>query len=62
MGTDFLVGPVATGQEVFSFKLKEGRFRLDIVKKFYDKGGEPHKGCSSPTRGNIQSWIGMGSE
>jgi len=34
MGTDFLAGPVAIGQWV-SFKLKEGRFRQDIRKKFF---------------------------
>ncbi|KAK4830585.1 hypothetical protein QYF61_011820 [Mycteria americana] len=35
MGTDFLVGPVAIGQGVMGFKLKEGRFRLDVRKKFF---------------------------
>ena len=35
MGTDFLVGPVATGQEVNGFNLKEGRFRLDRRKEFF---------------------------
>lgn len=34
MGTDFLVSPVV-GQEIMFFKLKEGRFRIDIRKKFF---------------------------
>jgi len=29
---------VAIGQKVNSFKLKEGRFRLDIRKKFLQRG------------------------
>ncbi|KAK4831989.1 LOW QUALITY PROTEIN: hypothetical protein QYF61_020372 [Mycteria americana] len=32
---DFLRGPVATRQEIMVFKLKEGRFRLDIRKQFF---------------------------
>jgi len=35
MGTDFLVGPVAIGQGGNGFKLKDGRSRLDIKKKFF---------------------------
>ena len=35
MGTDFLVGPVVVGQGGNSFKLREGRFRLHIRKKFF---------------------------
>jgi len=33
MGTNFLAGPDATGQGVMIFK--EGKFRLDIRKKFF---------------------------
>ena len=50
------------------FKLKEGRFRLDIKEEiFYDEGGEAlaqiaQRGgqCSIP--GNIQGQVGQGSE
>lgn len=31
MGTDFFLDPVVIGQEVNSFKLKEGRLRLDVI-------------------------------
>jgi len=33
MGTNFLAGPIVIRQGVY--KLKEGRFRLDIRKKFF---------------------------
>lgn len=36
-GRDFLTGPVAIGQGVNDFKLKEGRVRLDIRKKIFTR-------------------------
>ena len=50
------------------FKLKEGRFKLDIREKFfYDKGGEAlaqvaHIGDGCPIPGGIQGQAGPGSE
>jgi len=50
------------------FKLKEGRFRLDIRKKyFYKEGGEmleqvAQRGGRCPFPGNIQGQVGWGSE
>jgi len=35
MGTNFLAGPVAKGQGVMVLNLREGRFRLDMRKKFF---------------------------
>ena len=35
MGTNLLSGPVAIRQRGNGFKLKEGRFRLDLRKKFF---------------------------
>jgi len=50
------------------FKLREGRFRLDIRKKFfYDKGVETleliaRRSSGGPTPGNIQGQFGQRSE
>ena len=50
------------------FKLKEGRFKLDIREKFfYNKGGEAlaqvaHIGDGCPIPGGIQGQAGPGSE
>ena len=50
------------------FKLKEGRFRLDIKKTFfYDESGEAleqvaQRGGRCPIPGNIQDQVGRGSE
>jgi len=50
-----------------SFKLREGRFRLDTLEIFYDKGGETlaqiaQRGGGGPIPGNIQGQVGRGSE
>jgi len=48
--------------------LKEGRFRLDIRKKFfYNEGGETlaqvaQRGSGGPIPGNIQGQVGLRSE
>jgi len=50
------------------FKVQEGRFRLDIRKKFfYDEGSEAldhvaRRGGRCPILGNIQGQVGRGSE
>ncbi|KAK4832276.1 LOW QUALITY PROTEIN: hypothetical protein QYF61_021675 [Mycteria americana] len=50
------------------FKLREGRFRLDLEKEFfYNEGGEAleqfaQRGSGGPIPGNIQGWVGWGSE
>jgi len=49
------------------FKLKQGRFRLDIRKKLYNEGGGTLEriaqiGSGGPIPGNIQDQIGQGSE
>jgi len=50
------------------FKLKEGRFRLDIRKKFfYNEGGEileqvGHRGSRCPFTASVQGEVGRGSE
>ncbi|KAK4806794.1 hypothetical protein QYF61_005590 [Mycteria americana] len=50
------------------YKLKEGRFRLDIRKKFfYDEGGETggqvvQRSCGCPIIGSVQGQVGWGFE
>jgi len=51
-----------------SFKLKEGRFRLDLRKKFFPcEGGEAlaqvsQRSCGCPLPGSVQGQVGQGSE
>jgi len=50
------------------FKLKEGRFRMDVKEEiFYSEGGEAleqaaQRGGGGPIPGNIQGQVGQGSE
>ena len=41
MGTDFLAGPCSDRTRSNGFKLKEGRFRPDIRKKFFTRVVKP---------------------
>ena len=48
------------------FKLRQGRFRLDIRKKVFTQGGEALErvvqgGCGCPIPGGIQGQAGCGS-
>ena len=48
-----------------SFKLKEGRFRLDIRKKFFPVKGETlaqvsQSSCGCPLPGSVQGQVGRG--
>ena len=70
--TDSLAGSVAI--RVNCFKIKEGRFILDIRKKFFffsspimammhwHRLHSPQRGGGCPVSGNIQGQAGQGSE
>ena len=67
MRTYVSAGPVATGQRDNTFKVKEGRFRLDTRKKFFTMKVLNHwkrfsrRGSRCPIPGNIQGQVGRGS-
>lgn len=66
MGTDFFLHPVVIGQGVNSFKLKEGRLRLDVKNIFFYEGGETLKKVTQRVgrhliKGNSQGQVGWGS-
>jgi len=49
------------------FKLKEGKFRLDIRKKLHYEGGEAlaqvaQRSCGCPLPGSVQGQVGWGFE
>ena len=48
------------------FKLRQGRFRLNIMRKFFTQGGDAleqvaQRGCGCPIPGGIQGQAGCGS-
>jgi len=44
------------------FKLEEGRFRLDIRKKFFTLEQVAQRGCGCPHPGSTQGQAGWGCE
>jgi len=65
MGTGFFVGPAVRGQGVMVLNLKEGRFRLDIRKKFFTMrvvkhwNRFPKEAVEAPSLETRPGWTGL---